>query len=120
MVPIYRISTTINETFRYDSANLRRVNFDISTVMLILCGRNRVTTQAQPIACLSIPFSACDNYAALDWYPLVYKIKLPQGHCVEERQVMKPSNSQAQLGMPLCYYENHRTVEFAQTDGAPY
>lgn len=98
MVPIYRISTTINETFRYDSANLRRVNFDISTVMLILCGRNRVTTQAQPIACLSIPFSACDNYAALDWYPLVYKIKLPQGHCVEERQVMKPSNSQAQLG----------------------
>ncbi|XP_068697632.1 uncharacterized protein [Montipora foliosa] len=98
MVPFYRISTTINETFRYDSANLRRVNFDISTVMLILCGRNRVTTQAQPIACLSIPFSACDNYAALDWYPLVYKMTLPQGHYVEERQVMKPSNSQAQLG----------------------
>ena len=95
---IYRISTTFNETFRYDSANLRRVNFDNSSVMVILCGRNRVTTKAQPIASLCIPFSHCCDYSALDWYPLVYKIKLPQGHFVGERQVLKPSDSVDEQG----------------------
>lgn len=95
---IYRISTTFNETFRYDSANLRRVNFDNSSVMVILCGRNRVTTKAQPIASLCIPFSHCCDYSALDWYPLVYKIKLPQGHFVGERQVFKPSDSVDEQG----------------------
>lgn len=97
-VAIYRLSTTFNETFRYDSANLKRVNFDNSSVMVILCGRNRVTTKAQPIASLCIPFSCCCNYSALDWYPLVYKIKLPQGHYVEERQVFKPSDSVDEQG----------------------
>lgn len=97
-VAIYRLSTTFNETFRYDSANLKRVNFDNSSVMVILCGRNRVTTKAQPIASLCIPFSCCCNYSALDWYPLVYKIKLPQGHYVEERQGFKPSDSVDEQG----------------------
>lgn len=97
-VAIYRLSTAFNETFRYDSANLKRVNFDNSSVMVILCGRNRVTTKAQPIASLCIPFCRCCDYSALDWYPLVYKIKLPQGHFVEERQVYKPSDSVDEQG----------------------
>lgn len=97
-VAIYRLSTTFNETFRYDSVNLKRVNFDNSSVMVILCGRNRVTTKAQPIASLCIPFSRCCDYSALDWYPLVYKIKLPQGHFIEERQEFKPSDSVDEQG----------------------
>lgn len=99
-VSIFRISTVFNETFRYDSAHLRKVSFDTSNIMLILCGRNRVTSQSQPIACLSIPFSGCVNYATPDWHPMLYRITFPDGHYDDgQQQPLGSSSSWEQQGM---------------------
>ena len=99
MVAIFRISTAFNETFRYDSADLRKVNFDTSNILLTLCGRNRVTIQSQTIACLSIPFASCAKYGTPQWHPLLYRIILPSGQYVEERPPLRTSSSWDQQGM---------------------
>ena len=99
MVAIFRISTAFDETFRYDSAHLRKVNFDTSNIMLTLCGRNRVTAQSHTIACFSIPFSACAKYGTPEWHPLVYRITLLNGQYVEERPSLRTSSSWEQQGV---------------------
>ena len=99
VVPLYRISASFDETFRYDSADLRKVNFDTSNLLLSLSGRNKVTTQGQPIACLSIPLAGCSKLTTpSEWHPLVYRITLPSGHNVEECPSLRSSNSWEQQG----------------------
>lgn len=100
VVPVYRISTLFGEYFRYDACDLRRVNVETCKVLLTVCGRNRVTTQGQPIACLSLPLAGYAKMTTPEWYPLIYKITLPSGFDVaEELQAMRASKSWEQKGM---------------------
>ena len=100
LVPVYRISTLYGEYFRYDAADLRKVDVERSTVLLTVCGRNRVTTQGQPIACLSLPLAGCAKMTTAEWYPLKYKILLPSGYDVaEDMQSMKGSKSWEEKGV---------------------
>ncbi|XP_078373945.1 uncharacterized protein LOC144657477 [Oculina patagonica] len=99
VVPVYRISTLFGEYFRYDACDLRRVNVETCKVLLTVCGRNRVTTQGQPIACLSLPLAGYAKMTTPEWYPLIYKITLPSGFDVaEELQAMRASKSWEQKG----------------------
>ena len=84
LVPVYRISTLYGEYFRYDAADLRKVDVERSTVLLTVCGRNRITTQGQPIACLSLPLANYAEMTTAEWYPLKYQILLPSGYDVAE------------------------------------
>jgi len=93
MVAIYRISTKFSETFRYDSAHLRKVDFDTANVQLVVSGRNRVTLQSQTVACLTVPLASCGKMTTPQWLPLVYRILLPSGHYVEEQQPLQQSKS---------------------------
>ena len=106
MVPIYRISTSLGETFRYDSVHLRKVNFDTANIMLMVCGRNRMTTQSQPIACLTVPLTCCGKVSAPQWFPLVYRIMLPSGHDVEIHQPLSLTKSWDQQGTYLYHIAN--------------
>lgn len=100
IVPVYRISTMFGEFFRYDAVDLRRVNVEKCTVLLTICGRNRVTTQGQPIACLSLPLASYAKMTTAEWFPLIYKIKLPSGFDVaEELQSVRGSKSWEQKGV---------------------
>lgn len=100
LVPVYRISTLYGEYFRYDAADLRKVNVERSTVLLTVCGRNRVTTQGQPIACLSLPLAEYAKMNSAEWYPLKYQILLPSGYDVaEDMQSMSGSKSWEEKGM---------------------
>lgn len=93
MVAIYRISTKFSETFRYDSAHLRKVDFDTANVQLVVSGRNRVTLQSQTVACLTVPLASCGKMTTPQWLPLVYRILLPSGQYVEEQQPLQQSKS---------------------------
>lgn len=100
LVPVYRISTLYGEYFRYDAADLRKMDVERSTVLLTVCGRNRVTTQGQPIACLSLPLSSYAEMTTAEWYPLKYQILLPSGYDVAEVvQSMKGSKSWEEKGI---------------------
>lgn len=97
--PVYRISTTFGENFHYNADELRRVNVETCNVLLTICGRNRVTTRAQPIACLTLPLAGYAKMVKPDWYPLAYKILLPSGYDVaEERESFRGSRSWEQKG----------------------
>ena len=99
LVPVYRISTLYGEYFRYDAADLRKVDVERSTVLLTVCGRNRVTTGGQPIACLSLPLAGYAQMTTAEWYPLKYQILLPSGYDVaEDMQSMRGSNSWEEKG----------------------
>ena len=100
LVPVYRISTLYGEYFRYDAADLRKVDVEKCMVLLTVCGRNRVTTQGQPIACLSLPLSSYAKMTTAEWYPLKYQILLPSGYDVaEDMQSMRGSKSWEEKGM---------------------
>ena len=100
MVPVFRISTTFGETFSYDAVDLRRVDVETCKVLLTICGRNRVTTQGQPIASLSLPLAGFAKMTTPEWYPLMYKIVLPCGYDVaDEQQALKGSRSWEEKGM---------------------
>ena len=100
--PVYRISTTFGETFHYNADELRRVNVETCNVLLTICGRNRVTTQGQPIACVTLPLAGYAKMVKPEWYPLTYKILLPSGYDVaEERESLRGSRSWEQKGASL-------------------
>ena len=78
-------------------------------VLLTICGRNRVTTRAQPIACLTLPLAGYAKMVKPDWYPLAYKILLPSGYDVaEERESFRGSRSWEQKGR--CFRIKHSCV----------
>lgn len=100
LAPVYRISTLFGEYFHYDAVDLRKVNVEKCTILLTVCGRNRVTTQGQPIACLSLPLAGYAKMTTPEWYPLKYQIMLPSGYDVaEELQSMRGSKSWEEKGM---------------------
>lgn len=100
LVPVYRITTLYGEYFRYDAADLRKVDVERCTVLLTVCGRNRVTTQGQPIACLSLPLASYAKMTTAEWYPLKYQILLPSGYDVaEDMQSMRGSKSWEEKGV---------------------
>lgn len=100
--PVYRISTTFGETFHYNADELRRVDVETCNVLLTICGRNRVTTQGQPIACVTLPLAGYPKMVKPEWYPLTYKILLPSGYDVaEERESLRGSRSWEQKGASL-------------------
>lgn len=100
--PVYRISTTFGETFHYSADELRRVDVETCNVLLTICGRNRVTTQGQPIACVTLPLAGYAKMVKPEWYPLTYKILLPSGYDVaEERESLRGSRSWEQKGASL-------------------
>ena len=73
-----RITTPIQEAFVYDALELSKVNMDTVTVQLTVCGRNRRTTQAVPIASLSLPLAASLKVTLAEYFPLEYKVSLPK------------------------------------------
>ena len=111
LVPVYRISTLYGEYFRYDAADLRKVDVERSTVLLTVCGRNRVTTQGQPIACLSLPLASYAEMTTAEWYPLKYQILLPSGYDVtEDMQSTRESKSWEEKGIFKEYYVDYVKV----------
>ena len=89
-----RITLPIQEAFLYDTLALSKIDMDTATVQLSVCGRNRRTAQAIPIATLSLPLAAGIKVTLAQYFPLEYKICLPTPPIMQENATMVSNMSE--------------------------